>query len=901
MIGKTLGHYEIIEALGAGGMGEVYRARDTKLERDVAIKVLPPDMAADPERLARFEREAKAVAALDHPNIVTVHSVEEADDCHFITMQLVEGTTLTELIPPQGLTVEKLFGMVIPLAEAVAAAHQQGITHRDLKPANVMVSSDGRVRILDFGLAKLHDETSEADAATQMGTGAADLTEEGKILGTVAYMSPEQAEGKPVDPRSDVFTLGILIYELATGERPFQGDTKISILSSVVKDAPTPVTERNPNLPRHLGRIVNKCLEKDPARRYQSALGLRNDLEGLRREIESGELDKVTVGDAAAAAQPSSSWGVSQVAAAVVLAALTAGAAYYLKPAPAPEVWLSHRVTTLRGAERQPSLAPDGETVFYSGYDPANDNGDLDVFSQRVDGGSPTNLTANSPADDRMPAVSPDGSLIVFRSERDGGGLYVMRRGGEDVIPLTDFGYDPAWSPYVRMIVFSSWANESPESTNIASTGLWIVDPTVGEPQQIHDHGVEPAWSPNGHRIAFFDSDGAVRDIYNIARDGSDSVRITNDIWLDFSPAWSPDGRYLYFASTRGGDVGGATSIWRVAIDERSGAVRGAPEPVTTAGADIQADIAIAADGSRIAYSAIRTEGNLERIGFDPAAAVTVGNSTPITYGSRKLNNLDVSPDGEYIVLEKSEPSEDLSVMRPDGSEERNLWAPNDFRERDARFSPDGSRIAFRSNRSGQYEIWAVPLRGGTSTKIVAAEPGESLWQVTWAPSGNEILAFDGGSNVSYAFALAPPAEQPGRRRLTDEPPDAGRFFAPWAFSPDGNYVAGAFQGDTVGGLVILTVGDPTPDPILEFGLSPTWLADGRRILIRDGISFARGSGVARGGDVYVVDLDTREYRLVMSLKPDTVSDFGLSPDQQTLYFIRHRIDADIYTLEQSR
>jgi dipeptidyl aminopeptidase/acylaminoacyl peptidase len=297
----------------------------------------------------------------------------------------------------------------------------------------------------------------------------------------------------------------------------------------------------------------------------------------------------------------------------------------------------------------------------------------------------------------------------------------------------------------------------------------------------------------------------------------------------------------------------------------------------------------------------MRTQGNLERIGFDPTDAVLVGNPTPITSGSRQVNNFDVSPTGEYILLEKSEPSEDLSVMRPDGTGERRLWPPNDWKERDARFSPDGSTIAFRSNRDGQFDIWVVPVRGGTPRKVVAAEPGESLWHVTWSPSGDEIWAFDGGSNISYAFTLAPPAAQPGRRRVTDEPAGSVRAFSPSSFSLDGKHVAGYLMGDVTGGLVLVTVGEPAVTQILDFGISPEWLADGRRVLVRDGISSVRASGMARGGDLYVVDLDTRVPRLLMSLKPDSISDFGLSPDQQTLYFIRHRIDADIYTLEQRR
>ncbi|MCH7824716.1 MAG: protein kinase [Acidobacteria bacterium] len=298
--GTQLATYKIIELLASGGMGQVYVAEDIRLERRIALKVLPADMARDPERLERFKREAKAVASLNHANIVTIHSVEEAEGpdgerLHFLTMELVEGQTLDKVIPHGGLPIDRFFDIAVQLADAVGGAHQKGITHRDLKPGNVMVTADGRIKVLDFGLAKLAELSAPSDAtresaATAATMAAAPITEEGKVLGTVAYMSPEQAEGKPVDSRSDIFSLGIMLYEMVTGGRPFMGDTKISLMSSIIKDTPTPVTEVKRELPNHLGRIIKHCLEKDPERRLQSAQDVRNELVGLKEEIDSGEI-----------------------------------------------------------------------------------------------------------------------------------------------------------------------------------------------------------------------------------------------------------------------------------------------------------------------------------------------------------------------------------------------------------------------------------------------------------------------------------------------------------------------------------------------------------------------------------------------------------------------------------
>jgi tetratricopeptide (TPR) repeat protein len=276
LIGSTLSHYRIVEHLGAGGMSEVYLAEDEKLGRRVALKVLPRELAASPERLARFRREARTVAALNHPNIVTLHSTEDAQGLYFLTMELLEGGTLRERIRPGGLAADELLRLALPLADAVAAAHAKGITHRDLKPANVMISGDDRVKVVDFGLAKVSAEGAEDRE------GSTSLTVDGRILGTVAYMSPEQVVGHPVDCRSDVFSLGIVLYELATGEHPFAAPSRAEFMSKILRDAPVPAAERNPRLPRRLDEILDRCLEKDPDLRYPDARALLEDLKSLQ-------------------------------------------------------------------------------------------------------------------------------------------------------------------------------------------------------------------------------------------------------------------------------------------------------------------------------------------------------------------------------------------------------------------------------------------------------------------------------------------------------------------------------------------------------------------------------------------------------------------------------------------
>ncbi len=288
--GTRLGTYEILGPLGAGGMGEVYRARDTRLGREIAIKVLPAEVAASPERLSRFEREARTVAGLNHPNIVTLYSVDDENDIRFLTMELVEGQTLSHLVAPGGLPLPRLLDLAIALTDALVAAHEKGVIHRDLKPGNVMVTREGRVKVLDFGLAKMMDaELPNADGADVTITVDGHPSGESHVVGTVPYMAPEQLRGEAIDARSDLFSLGVILFELATGRRPFTGDSGAEVTSSILRDTPEPLSRLRADLPTDLERVVSRCLEKNPRERIQSALDVNNELRRLRRVLERGE------------------------------------------------------------------------------------------------------------------------------------------------------------------------------------------------------------------------------------------------------------------------------------------------------------------------------------------------------------------------------------------------------------------------------------------------------------------------------------------------------------------------------------------------------------------------------------------------------------------------------------
>src|SRR5436190_12395872 len=401
MIGQTLHHYRIVSKLGEGGMGVVYKAHDTHLDRPVAIKVLPPDKVADPARKQRFVQEAKAASALNHPNIVTIHDVGSCNGMDFIVMECIKGKTVGELIPPKGLRPAQALRHAVQIADALAKAHGAGILHRDLKPSNIMVTDEGRVKILDFGLAKLLDtEDSSPEGAT---LSARPITQQGTVLGTAAYMSPEQAEGRKVDARSDIFSFGSVLYEMVTGRKAFAGDSRLSLLSKIVSEDPRPPRQLAASIPPDLEKIILHCLRKDPARRYQDMADVKVALEDVGEESASGQH--------AVASRPSSRrrWAWAVLLPVMVAAAFFAWHAW--RGPQRVEPLRAVALTTFPGAELYPSLSPDGNQVAFTWTGPKQDN--QDIYVQMIGSGSPLRLTTDPRA--YYNAVwSPDGRWIAF-------------------------------------------------------------------------------------------------------------------------------------------------------------------------------------------------------------------------------------------------------------------------------------------------------------------------------------------------------------------------------------------------------------------------------------------------------------------------------------------------------
>jgi Tol biopolymer transport system component len=866
--GQSLAHYRIVEKIGAGGMGEVWVAEDTRLRRRIALKVLPSWTAGDPHLRARFEREAQAVAALNHPNIVTIHSVEEADGVLFLTMELVEGEPLSRRMRA-AMPLEQIFALSIPLADAVGAAHDRGILHRDLKPDNVMVTDRGLVKVLDFGLARLREQAAEQPA----GPGSTDaLTREGRIVGTAAYMSPEQAEAKPVGPEADVFALGIVLYQMATGERPFHGATPISLISSILKDEPPAVTERNRALPPHLGWIVRRCLAKDPARRYPTARELRNELEFLREELaRSGA-------DAGVRRRPR-----LLIAAALLLVAV-AGAAGWLRPRPEPRGRIAavSQQTFATGIETDPSLSPDGQFLAYAAR---TERGDTDVFLLRVEGQNEINLTEDSPADDGAPAFSPDGARIAFRSERDGGGIYVMGATGEAVRRVTDRGFDPAWSPDGARIAFATEPVDQP-LTRWSVSELWWAEVETGEPHRLHSgDAVQPSWSPGGGRIAFWTShatDAALsgqRDVGTIGADGSGVVLATLDQPLDWRPVWSPDGRHLYFASDRGGSM----NLWRLRIEEASGRPAGEPEPVT-APSLWAGPFAIGAGGARIAYVARDDRGSLYAVAFDPQAGRIHGEPQAIAQGALLPFSWEVSPDGAWIALTNTGRQEDIYLLHPDGGGRRRL---TDDLHKDRGVSwLDADRLIFYSNRGGGYEIWEVRRDGG-DLRALTETAGQPLWSPRVSPDGSRLMAHN--DEGTYLFDLG--GEGPLRKEQAlhlGSVAGAEGTFRGFHWSPDGGRILGTVATVRTATASIHDTRASTfrifQAPVEGMVSVGDFLPDGRRFL------------AAAGGTAWVVDSESGAW-VDLALRIDGRT-LRLSPDGTTLHYARTETEADVWVAE---
>ncbi len=731
MVGESLLHYRITEKIGEGGMGAVYRATDTHLDRPVAIKLLPADKTADADRVRRFVQEAKAASALRHPNIVVIHDIASDRGRHFIVMELVEGPSLDTLIGRRGLKLADGLGLAVQIADGLAKAHAAGIVHRDLKPSNICVTGDGLVKILDFGLAKLTEPAaSDLDGPTRTAEpGLAERlrTQEGDVVGTAAYMSPEQAEGQPVDARSDIFSFGAVLYEMFTGQKAFARGGSVKTLAAVLSEDPPLPSTVNPAVPAELERVVMRCLRKDRHRRWQAMSDLKVALQELKEDSESGKLK-------AAAAPPArrKRAGIVVAVASVVLLAAAVAFWWYSRPVQAPAATFATVPLTLdSGLTTAPTLPADGSLMAYAS-DREGSRG-MDIWVQQVSGGKPLRLT-DHPADDWYPSFSPDGSQIAFRSERDGGGIYVidaLGAGGEPRL-IAEKGLLPRYSPDGRLIAYV--VSPPAAAADPRREKAYVVSPGGGTPRAICDgysfefinQGAAFTWSPDGRHLLFEGSridEPDSRDWWVAPVDGGEVVRThaIRDLDLNtivqYPVAWS--GNDIYFAS---GTTIEGVNLFRAAIDPASWTIRGPAEPITT-GPGMTMFASVARDG-RLIIADLTVAMHAWSVAARPDAAEVLGMPERLAQDLMQNFNPTVSRDGGKAAFTAFGGAAlariGVRVVDLRGGDDISIPLRGVGFNQFPRLSPDGSLLVYRDSVEGTMRTFVLALGKSTAREVCA-------------------------------------------------------------------------------------------------------------------------------------------------------------------------------------
>jgi Tol biopolymer transport system component len=895
MIGQRLGPYEITAQIGEGGMGRVFKARDSQLGREVALKVLPEGLSQDAERLARFEREAKLLASLNHPNIAQIYGLETSGGSPALVMELVEGPTLADRLAQGGLSIDESLSIARQIAEALEEAHEKGIVHRDLKPQNVKASIEGKVKVLDFGLAKAMEPVGGASGSGSPSGGAVNLTYsptltspaigatvQGVILGTAAYMSPEQAKGAAVDHRADIWAFGVVLWEMLAGRRLFSGDSVAETLAGVLKTE-VAFGELPAEVPGAIRRLLRRCLERNPKNRLHSIADARivlDEVLGGSKEpgVETAEVSK------ASALRGWPGWTLAFLLGALVAWPLIRSASS--APAPAgsggavPPRAQFRQLTFLAGGEGAPALAPDGESFAYV---KDVDGTQADVFLQRVDGSKSIDLTSGCSSDDGEPAFSPDGQRIAYFSGCGGGGIFVMGAMGESPRKVTDHGHNPTWSPDGSEIAVADEALGLPFGRSSVSR-IWAVNVETGARRLVTEHdAVEPAWSPDGRRIAFWGlkGDDPQRDVYTVAADGSQSAReaavpVMDDPPVDWSPVWTADGRGLIFASTRGGTM----NLWRIGVDPATGRATGEPAPVT-APSSWAGYLTISHDGRRLAFVDRNVRSEIFEASFDAGRGTLAGAARSVPVGTMETGETVAVTDDGRLAFDSSGYPQHLYLA--DAAGRIRQLTDGAHRDRQASFSPDGEWIYFQSDR-WPGDLARIRADGSGLAKLGSENEG-SRWYPIVSPDGKWLVATSQEQPfrvpLAEGQAAGPPEPLPRR--------EDGRAFWAYSWSPDGQSIAGT---------VVSAAGNPTGAAILDLRKGTYRTVSEQPVQVVAYLPGGRGLVWATGTRLQVADFDGRVLRDLYAVPEGTdsrISWVSLSPDGKRIAWRQSTDESDIW------